>query len=72
MQSNSINIFPRVGMLDLASLFPADASSTSAGKSRVTESRSILVKRSYFCETEEVGNFTSDGPGIPSEIQANG
>ena len=45
----------KVGTLDWARPFPADASSTSsAGNSPVTESPYIVVKRSYFLETEEV------------------
>jgi len=44
----------KVGTLDWTPPFPADASSTSAGNSPVTESPYIVVKRSYFSETEEV------------------
>ena len=49
--------FKKVGTLDLACPFPADASSTlSAGNSRATESPCFVVKRSNFCETEEVAD----------------
>ena len=45
----------RVGTIDWVRPFPADASLTSsAGNSRATESPQIVVKHSYFCETEEV------------------
>ena len=36
---------------------PADVLSSSAGNSRATESLYILVKRSYFFETEEVNGW---------------